>query len=71
MVRKDSEQGQQDHGDDPSPEEIAELCRRIQDGWSELQEITRRLSYGDWQKSQKWTAPEVASPRDRFGERMG
>ena len=46
MVRKDSEQGQQDHGPDPSPAEIAAACVEIWRGWSEVQEVERRLPYG-------------------------
>ena len=34
--------GQQDQNGDPSPEEIREMCRRIQDDWTVGQERQRR-----------------------------
>jgi hypothetical protein len=54
---------------DPSPKEIAEACAKIQEGWTETQRTQRRLAYGRWGEAADsgWTAPEVAMPRDSFG----
>ena len=34
--------GQQDHGDDPSPEEIRQACLELQVTWTETEERQRR-----------------------------
>ena len=34
--------GSQDHGDDPSPEEIRQACHELQSAWTEDEERQRR-----------------------------
>lgn len=40
---------------DPTPSEIAALCRQIQLGWTEAERRRRRVNKADVQ----WTVPEV------------
>ena len=48
-----------DHGDDPTPTMIRKACRRIQDGWTEIEELQRRTG----------SAMARSLPTDNTGER--
>ena len=57
-------QGQQDHGRDPSPAEIAEQCQAIQQTWTEAEEIKRRTGSSS---RKPYELEEVATPRNSRG----
>jgi hypothetical protein len=45
-------------GDDPSPEEIRNCCRKIRQAWSEA---TRRQRSGE--SHARWSVPEIRDPK--------
>lgn len=46
-----------DNGDDPSPEQIAERCKRIRAGWGKVRLAKEEGTYG-----KHYTVPEVKLP---------
>ncbi len=48
--------GQQDHGDDPSPETIRLLCLFIRAGWTEAEEQKRWTG----KPAERYSIPEVS-----------
>ena len=50
---------------DPSPEQIAEHCQRIQSGWSEDERVRRANNFCKRERVAQlrhWTPPEFATP---------
>ena len=57
--------GQQDLNGDPSLEEIREMCRKKQDGWSEAEEYRRRTGMTKQPYTQPIAKEECLIPRRR------
>ena len=47
-----------ERGNDPSPEEIRNCCRKIREAWSEA---TRRQRAGE--RHARWSVPEIRDPK--------
>ena len=54
---------------DPTPDEIAEGCRQIQEGWSE--QIREQRLAGDDERDHSWTLPQCKLGFQRHTKTLG
>lgn len=68
MKTKDIDDANRDYSDDPSPEQIRQLCRNLQRTWTAAEERSHRTGSS---KRQPLEIEPVPTPKNDRGQEMG